>query len=171
MQSGDSGRGGACALSTVLRGTTTRHASDHGLGSFRPPPASAYRQRLHGMLALYAGHTWQALQRMYTKAGIWLDRTATAALVLSGGLLLVLLAQLLHEALGPAASDPHNLSRLGEAIAFVALFSAPTLGAAIAWPMHLRNKRKGLRVFGWLRFAVLASALWMGLIFAALSGL
>lgn len=106
-----------------------------------------------------------------SRVGIYLDFAATIALAVSVVLLQVLLADLfipLRVTVGP---HPGYLSALANATLFLGLLSLPTICCAIAWPIHLRQKRRGERVFGWLRFVVLASAVWMWFVFEGVASL
>ena len=103
--------------------------------------------------------------------GTVLDVAATLALAVSVGLLVILFAGLLAPQPDTAVPDPHYLSALASTGLLLGLLTLPTLWSAIAWPLHLRQKRRGKPVFGWLRLVVLASAVWMGLVFEAIGRL
>jgi len=90
----------------------------------------------------------------------------TLALAAGVCLLLVLLAEFLA-----SASSAGPEARVAEALLLLALLSLPTICGAVAWSVHLRQKRRGAPTFRWLPFAVLASALWAGLVFAVIRGL
>nr|WP_317055061.1 hypothetical protein [Roseovarius sp. W115] len=70
-----------------------------------------------------------------------------------------------------SASNTQGFSQVLEAALFIALLSSPTICCAIVWPVYLRQKRNGLPVFGWLPFLVLASSVWMYLVFESLGRL
>ena len=106
-----------------------------------------------------------------SRVGTFLDVAATVALTVSIVLLLVLFADLLSPLPDTVGSDPNYLSALASAAMFIGLLSTPTICCAIAWPVHIRQKRRGERVFGWLRFVVMASAVWMWFVFVGLTNL
>jgi len=108
------------------------------------------------------------LPGIQSRVGTFLDVAATVALTVSIVLLLVLFADLLSP-LNAVGSYPDYLSALARAAMFLGLISTPTICCAIAWPIHVRQKRRGERVFGWLRFVVLASAVWMWFVFVGIT--
>ena len=101
----------------------------------------------------------------------YLDVAATLALAVSVVLLLVLFADLLTPLLDDAWSHPGYLSRLANAALVLGLLSMPTICCTIVWPIHIRQKRRGAKVFGWLGVVVLASALWMLFVYDAVTSL
>ena len=105
-----------------------------------------------------------------SRVGTFLDVAATVALAMSVGLLLVLFADLLTPAPDTTGSHPGSPSALAKAAIFPGLLSTPTIWCAIAWPIHVRQTLRGESVFGWLRFVVLASAVWMWFVFLAVTG-
>lgn len=104
-----------------------------------------------------------------SRVGTFLDVAATVALTVSIVLLLILFADLLFPPPDTVGSHPGYISALAKAAIFLGLISTPTICCAIAWPIHVRQKRRGERVFGWLRFVVLASAVWMWFVFVGLT--
>lgn len=106
-----------------------------------------------------------------SRVGTFLDVAATVTLAGSIVLILVLFADLLFALPDTVGSHPGYLSALAKAAMAFGLLSTPTICCAIAWPIHIRQKRRGERVFGWLRFVVLASAVWMWFVFVALTNL
>ena len=104
-----------------------------------------------------------------SRVGVYLDVVATLALAASVVLLMVLFTDLFVPPPHTVGSHPRHLAVLAEAGAFLGLLSMPTICCAIAWPIHVRQKRRGERVFGWLRFVVLASAAWAWFVFAAVT--
>lgn len=101
----------------------------------------------------------------------YLDIAATVALAVSIVLLLVLFADLLSPPPETVGSHPGSLSALLRAAMLLGLLSAPSICCAIAWPIHVRQKRRGEKVFGWLRFVVLGSAVWMLFVFVGVTSL
>lgn len=111
------------------------------------------------------------MSRIWSRARRCLDAATTVVLVGSVALLLLLYADLLASPTDAVRSHPGYLSALANAMLFLALLSMPTLCCAIAWPIHLRQKRRGEKVFGWLRYAVLASSVWMWLVYKGITSL
>ena len=97
------------------------------------------------------------------------DLVTTAALAVSVVLLLVLFADLLDLPPDTEGLWPH--ATLAKAAVFAGLLSMPVMCCMIAWPIHLRQRRRGERVFVWLRCGVLASSAWMGPVFHGISNL
>ena len=95
----------------------------------------------------------------------------SVALAVSVGMLLLLFADLFSVASEAVGSDPDLWSALASAAMFLGLLAMPTVWSVIVWPIHLRQKRRGEKVFGWLRFVVLASSLWMVLVYVAIQRL
>ena len=106
-----------------------------------------------------------------SRVGSFLDVAATVALAVSIVLMAVLFADLLSPPPDTVGSHPGYLSGLVRAAMFLGLLSTPTICCAIAWPIHVRQKQRGEGVFGWLRFVVLASAVWMWFVFVGLTNL
>ncbi|MGX0976590.1 hypothetical protein ACSSVY_002310 [Roseovarius sp. MBR-51] len=106
-----------------------------------------------------------------SRIGAILDVAATVALVASFVLLIILFADLFTP---PFYTDGFHLgyfAGLAKATTFLGLMLMPTICCAIAWPIYIRQKRRGQPVFGWLRFVVLVSAAWTWFVFVALNGL
>ena len=106
-----------------------------------------------------------------SRVGTYLYVAATVALAVSIVLLLALLADFLTPLPYAVGSHPDYLSALAKAVLFLGVLSAPTICCTIAWPIHLLKKRRGEKVFGWPRFMVLASAVWMWLVFQGIANL
>ncbi len=106
-----------------------------------------------------------------SRVGAILDVAATVALAASVVLLMVIFADLFTPPSGTVGAHPNFLKASTEAVFFLGLLFIPTIGCALAWPIHVRKKRRGQPVFAWLRFVVLASAVWAWFVFAALNGL
>ena len=106
------------------------------------------------------------MTRLRCDLGTCLDVAATVALTVSIVLLLVLIADLFVP-----PPYPDQLSAFANAALFLGLLSMPKICCTIAWPIHLHQKRRGERVFGWFRLVVLASAGWMWLVFEAITRL
>jgi len=106
-----------------------------------------------------------------TRAGAVLDIAATVALVCSIGAFGLLAADVLRPPPGTIGAHPGGFLALVRPMIFLGLLSFPTICCAIDWPIHLRQKRRGLRVFGWLRVVVLAASLWMWWVLAAVNAL
>ena len=100
-----------------------------------------------------------------------LDVAASLALAASVVLVMLVFADLFTPLSGTVATHPNSLTNLTTAALFLAVLFSPTIGCAIAWPIHVCQKRRGQPVFAWLRFVVLASAVWAWLVFAGLSDL
>lgn len=96
---------------------------------------------------------------------------ASIAVAVSLVLLLLLFVGLFSAASETAGSYPHAWSALARAAMILGLFAMPTVWSAIVWPIHLRQKRRAERLFGWLHLVVLVSSLWMGLVFVAVQRL
>ncbi|WP_298858469.1 hypothetical protein [uncultured Sulfitobacter sp.] len=113
----------------------------------------------------------KSLPGISSRVGTYLDFIATVALAASVVLLMVIFADLFTPPSDTVGTHPRYLAALAEAAMFLGLLFMPTIACAIAWPIHVHQKRRGQPVFGWLRFVVLASAAWTWFAFTALSGL
>lgn len=108
---------------------------------------------------------------MHPRVEKCLDILATVGLTASVAVAAVLFADLFKPFPGTIGTHPNNLQSLVQAAAFLGLLCAPTILSAISWPVYLRQKHIGRKVFGWCPFAVLISVLWSFVVFVALTGL
>ncbi|MBW4982605.1 hypothetical protein KZZ07_08635 [Mameliella sp. CS4] len=100
-----------------------------------------------------------------------LDFAVAVALAASVVLVMLVFADLFTPPAGTVGTHPNYLTNSTKAAVFVGLLLSPTIGCAIAWPIHVCQQRRDQPVFPWLRFVVLASAVWTWFVFAALSDL
>ena len=107
------------------------------------------------------------LSGIKSRVQTFLDRFVTFALATSVVLLLTIFVGLFTPPPDTVGSDPNFPFNLVNAPLFIALLSMPTICCAIVWPIYIRQKKRDARVFSWLPFVVLASALWMSLVFWA----
>ena len=107
------------------------------------------------------------MQGILSLIGTCLDVAATVALAVSIVLLLILFADVLT----PSPSLAGYPSGFVGALQTLGLFSIPTICCTIAWPIHIRRKRRGAKVPGWLRFVVLASAAWAWIVYVGVTNL
>ncbi len=108
---------------------------------------------------------------MHSRIGKYLDVVATVMLAVSVVLVVVSFVDLFTPPPDAIGVHPNRLKSLAEASIFLGILSMPNIICAIAWPIHMRQQRRGGRVFGWLRFVVIASAIWMYFVFISLSGI
>ncbi|MEQ5872666.1 hypothetical protein J4E08_22665 [Sagittula sp. NFXS13] len=106
-----------------------------------------------------------------SRIGAILDVAISMALAASVVLVMLVFADLFTPPSGTVGTYPNYLTNLTKAALFQGLLFSPTISCAIAWPIHICQKRRGQRVFVWLRFVVLASAVWAWFVFTALSDL
>lgn len=99
--------------------------------------------------------------------GTCLDIAATLALAVSLVLVLILFADLFLP-LADVAADPSGLLSV---FLLLGLLFMPAIWCSIVWPIHMCQKRRGARVYGWVRFVVLASAAWTWVMYRALTTL
>lgn len=109
----------------------------------------------------------KALPGVLSLIGTCLDVAATVALAVSIVLLLILFADVLTPLPGMTG---YPLGLVG-ALQILGLFSTPAICCTIVWPIHIRQKRQGAKVSGWLRFVVLASAAWTWSVYVGVSNL
>lgn len=107
---------------------------------------------------------------LVSRVGGILDVAASEGLAASVCLLVIISADVFTPPSDTVGTHPRYLTGLANAAMLLGLLFMPTICCAIAWPIHVRQKRRGQPVFGWLRFVVLASAAWTFFVFAALSG-
>jgi hypothetical protein len=107
------------------------------------------------------------LSGIKSRGQTFLDRVASFMLAISVVMLLMMSAGLLTPPPDTVGSHPNFPFNLSKATLFIALLSSPTICCAIVWPLYIRQKKRGERVFSWLPLVVLASALWMSLVFWA----
>ena len=108
---------------------------------------------------------------MHSRIGKYLDVVATIMLAVSVVLVVVSFVDLFTPPPDTIGVHPNILKSLARASTLLGIFYVPSIICAIAWPIHIRQQRKGSRVFGWLRFVVIASSFWTYFVFASLSGL
>ena len=108
---------------------------------------------------------------MHLGIGKYLDLLATVALAASAVFLLVTFIDVFAPPGSAIGTHSNNLHRLGEAAIFLCLLYAPTIFSVVSWPIYLRQKKAGERVFGWLPFVVIVSALWSYLVSVGVRGL
>lgn len=105
------------------------------------------------------------------RLGRVLDLFVSLALAFGVVLLFAIFGDSLTPPAGTVGQHPNHPWNAIKAVAFIGLLSSPTIFLAVLWPIHLRQKRRGERVFGWLPFVALASAVWMWFVYSALLGL
>ena len=106
---------------------------------------------------------------MYSRVRYYLDVVATVSLCISVVVVVVMFADMILPPGGTTGTHPNNLERSVKATILLGLLCAPAIFCAILWPNYLRQKRLGAETFGWLRFVVLASALWTYFVYEAIN--
>lgn len=99
------------------------------------------------------------------------DLSVSLALAFGVGLFLAIFVDLYTLSVAMVGQHPNHPWNTIKTVVFIGLLSSPTIFLAALWPIHLRQKRSGKRVFGWLPFVALASAVWMWFVYSALQGL
>ena len=123
------------------------------------------------MAYLAAGlHKERRLSGIRSRTQTGLDRLATFAWALSIGLLVMVCVDLWIAPAYTVGSHPGFPFNHIRAMGFIAVMSMPTLCCVVVWPVHMRQKKQGKRVFSLLPFVVMASALWMWIVFWAVTG-
>lgn len=105
------------------------------------------------------------------RLGRVLDLSVSIVLAFGVVLLFAIFGDLLTPPAGTAGQNPNFPWNAIGAFAFIGVLSSPIIFSAVLWPIHLRRKRRGERVFGWLPFVPLASTVWMWFVYSALQGL
>ena len=108
---------------------------------------------------------------MHPRVETYLDILATISLAVGVAFTAVMFADLFKSRPDTIGTHPNYLQGPPKAAVFLGLLSAPTIFSAISWPIYLRQKYAGGRVFGGLPFVVIISALWSYAVYVAVTDL